>query len=217
MAEYAIRDEQPWVTVAIGDGWQSSFRLAIEAGEVVVAELRIAPEGAVPPGGLTARRARDACRFGPALKFSREALAAEYREHGEGHQLFRPTQVDSESWRAWASGQLERRPGPRSRGDLVYAVLAASYADKIQAGRRDAARLIAEELGRTPSHVRELVATARERGLLTETKQGRAGGALTQKAIDLLRQHIDPPGIPSAEAFGTATVKRGPPPREEES
>jgi hypothetical protein len=47
---------------------------------------------------------------------------------------------------------------------------------------------LASELHRSTSHVRQLLAIARERGLLTATTRGRAGGSLTPKAREILER-----------------------------
>jgi hypothetical protein len=202
-----IRDGEVWVTRDLAEGWSVEYRLALEdAGSVVVAELRVSqPDGSVPTGGLRARALR-LLRFGDALDLSREALAL----LRQGEDLSRPGGVVfTPHGRAWLTRQAKGPGGRKGRDDFFYAGIAAHYSHEARESRH-ATQAVAELLTLSPSRARELIATARARGLLTHTTQGRAGGQLTDKARELL-QLIEVEGIPSAEAFGTASI--GPVPK----
>jgi hypothetical protein len=83
---------------------------------------------------------------------------------------------------------LRKRPGRAGRTDLDYARVAAAYVAALD----DPApvRKVAEQLHLSPSSVRDLLHEARShrRGLLTTLKRGKAGGALTPKALQLLKE-----------------------------
>jgi hypothetical protein len=77
---------------------------------------------------------------------------------------------------------------PERPADVRLAGWAAEYAHLIAKGSRHVLKdLIAlhPEEGST-DRIRDLIHEARQRGLLTKGKQGRAGGSLTPKAIELL-------------------------------
>ncbi len=88
----------------------------------------------------------------------------------------------------WVRESAARRPGPAGRTDAFYAHVAALYVDRPS---RTALADLAAQLDRPTAHVRQILATARERGLLTAAPIGRAGGRLTQTAIaEALPEHI---------------------------
>lgn len=70
------------------------------------------------------------------------------------------------------------------RGNTYYASVAAAYVELL-ADRAPVAAL-AKNLGVSASKVRNDLFAARERGLLTSTGQGRAGGELTDEAREIL-------------------------------
>ena len=81
---------------------------------------------------------------------------------------------------------------PRAASDLRYAKVAARYVAAVTRGSRRPAAEVAEEMTRDggwyePQHVKELTYEARRRGFLTPTRQGRPGGQLTEKALEVLR------------------------------
>jgi hypothetical protein len=83
---------------------------------------------------------------------------------------------------------LRKRPGRAGRTDLDYARVAAAYVAALD----DPAPVqkVAAQLHLSPSSVRDLLHEARShrRGLLTKLKRGKAGGALTPKALQLLKE-----------------------------
>jgi hypothetical protein len=79
---------------------------------------------------------------------------------------------------------LRKRPGRVGRDDVEYARVAAAYVAAL--GSRAPVRRVAEKLGLLPETVRDLLHEARRRGLLTKLGRGKAGGTLTEKALNLL-------------------------------
>lgn len=85
-------------------------------------------------------------------------------------------------------------PGPgagrAAMDDLQLAGVALEYVRAIDMGERAPAARIAALAGVRPIQARDYIRRARTRGLLTEATHGRAGGALTDKAIALLEPMI---------------------------
>jgi hypothetical protein len=76
------------------------------------------------------------------------------------------------------------RPGRNGRDDLWYAQLAAAYVANL--GSKTPVRDLAQRLHISESQLRNLLYETRRRALLTSAPRGRAGGALTPKAKELL-------------------------------
>lgn len=85
----------------------------------------------------------------------------------------------------WAA-LVTARTGVRGKDDRVFAEVANQYVLLVGAGERAPLKKLAEVLHVSRSRARNVVLEARKRGLLTETKPGRAGGDLTAKARRLL-------------------------------
>jgi hypothetical protein len=66
------------------------------------------------------------------------------------------------------------------------AVFAAKYVDLCQAGESGIHETLADLFGITPANSRQRIHRAREKSLLMGGQQGRAGGYLSDKAIQLL-------------------------------
>lgn len=79
-----------------------------------------------------------------------------------------------------------RRPGRRGKPDIEYARLAEAYVHRL--GEPTPLASLAEALSYSESQVRNLLYTARSKGLLTQAPKGRAGGELTSKAKRLLKE-----------------------------
>jgi hypothetical protein len=84
------------------------------------------------------------------------------------------------------SDALAQRPGRRGHGLLVYAQLAAEYVEIFESGSAQPVRDLAARRGKSEGLIRGMLEAARRKELLTRAGQGKAGGALRQKAIDLL-------------------------------
>ena len=101
---------------------------------------------------------------------------------------------EEEAWRAefagtWGSGH-KRLP------DRQYALLAFFYDQAVRYGVAPRRRL-SELMGDPPAQTVDIrIATARRRGLLGKPAPGRAGGGMTQQAIDLLSNVAKPPKSP---------------------
>jgi hypothetical protein len=72
--------------------------------------------------------------------------------------------------------------------DAFLANVAAVYVDHVRSGTSDATVATARDIRYSTTQAKRLIAQARERGLLTETEQRRAGGELTDKAREILRR-----------------------------
>ena len=77
------------------------------------------------------------------------------------------------------------RRGPSGRPEIEWAYIAATYATNYRQG--GTIRTLAEQLEVNQSQARQLVVNARRKGFLSATKQGRAGGRLTEKAKKILQ------------------------------
>jgi hypothetical protein len=147
-------------------------------------------KAAVPAGGLTARTLRRV-RFEEALRVSQELLTRVLMAEGRERELFGPGGL-------LARHGLDVLPEARSRRgqramssaerERYLAAVAAEYAGLVAAGERVPTAVLAGRLHYTAGRVRQLLAEARRRGLLTGTQRGRAGGTLTDKARALLAQ-----------------------------
>jgi transposase-like protein len=88
--------------------------------------------------------------------------------------------------------QLEASPGRRGRPDEVYAEVAAAYVDLVESGTTTSpVKALAEQYGYSVSAVNNWVAEARNRGLLSRSPRGKAGGHLTERARQLLDETED--------------------------
>ena len=77
--------------------------------------------------------------------------------------------------------------GRRRLPERQLAQLAARYVDARLSGSPSPVKDVAEQLSEKPEWVSGRVHTARVRGLLTRTAKGRPGGALTERAEELLK------------------------------
>jgi hypothetical protein len=79
------------------------------------------------------------------------------------------------------------RPGPDPTWtDTRVATVASRYV-AVTVGERAPLRALANELHVSYATARSVIELARARGLLTKTIRGRAGGSLTKKAVELLK------------------------------
>lgn len=77
------------------------------------------------------------------------------------------------------------RPGRRGRDDRFYAVLVRDYSGLVATSPTPVKEL-ANKLGYSASQIRNLLYTARQRGLLTASEPGKAGGDETDKCREIL-------------------------------
>jgi hypothetical protein len=122
----------------------------------------------------------------PLLDVSREVLRIARTGEAAWHwddSPFKPPQPP----RGWATN-LAKRPGRAGKPDLDYALFAAEYVQLLD--RPKPLLALARKRRLSPSQARSKLYEARRRELLTDPPvRGRAGGELTSKAVDILRQH----------------------------
>jgi hypothetical protein len=194
---------EAWVEVPIPKSpWIAAARLvSTDEGLPVIAELRVFPAETLtarPPGewsatvlgvrapcprsGITARLLR-AVPLGVLWKAMPTYLRQAARQ-GEVLRAPDPRLTKELGFAAPSSGRRSRRPVP----DVLCAALAAVYVEALKADPRRALRLAAAEARLPYKRMRDIIHQARKRRLLTTAgmKQGKAGGALTSKARDLL-------------------------------
>lgn len=173
-------------------------------GRLVAVEVRIFPRAWLDDGvgawglfrsaphaveGLTSTKVRRAL-VGSAVKDARrivDAFAAKYPEWTFLLRVLNEWGWDGKARAQEASRDLSRRPGRRGRSDLNYLPIAVRYAELVAAGDPTPVKTMAAENEGRPG-MTDLVRRCRERGLLTKGNQGRAGGALTDKALRLLEE-----------------------------
>jgi hypothetical protein len=152
-------------------GWRFVAEIAETDAGLQVDRLVIEPSGKVAPfGGITTRMLRE-IRTG--------AIIASARMTGRVLASYLPDGAPDLS--------VSERVGRRGRDDRFYARWAAEYADALSRSPNP----IAEMAGRhhlSPSQVRNLVHACRNKKMLTAAPPGRAGGELTARAIELLKE-----------------------------
>lgn len=77
------------------------------------------------------------------------------------------------------------KPGGTRRDDCFYLPWALRYVELIDAGETHPNKALADQFKCKPAHVRDQLNQCRTRGLITKPGQGRSGGTLTKKGIDL--------------------------------
>jgi len=155
--------------------WKITATFVHQGDQLVVSSCTITPAGEVPPGGLSARQLRRAT-LGDLTRRVSAGLIGQVMT-AMAPQVTRTTDDD----------EAHPRPGRAGRDDHFYAIWAARYTAKAAYTPRPIADL-AHEHDRPPARLREYIAEARRRGLLTATTPGRSGGQLTDKARALLEQ-----------------------------
>jgi hypothetical protein len=199
-----------WREVDLDGGWTAAFRFMHVDGDISLGEIRVYPtesvddqrrrgvyglwpgqwsaerlgqDAPVPRGGLPARVLRSV-RVQEALVATMATLTRATAEAGDSalmRDALAPWHLDE------LSRLLQRRPGRHGRPDVEYAQIAQRYVNHVAAGNPKPIRELALQLGRPEDHIRQLIATARHRELLTRSARGRPGGHLTERACALLR------------------------------
>lgn len=190
------------LTRSLGDGWVVEYVLRKQQGRWVVDELRIIFRGqqtSLPLGGLPARVVKQVT-LGAAYDLLRDEAKAvlEGKVHeGTSGRTLTPEEA-RHHFESLMGGPPEtyadmapHRPGRTGRPDIFYARIADSYVRLVRAGSRSPVKDLAAALRKrgdwySDGSVSQLVFTARERGLLSESPVGRAGGDLTPEARKLL-------------------------------
>ena len=99
-----------------------------------------------------------------------------------------PAEIAELPWREWVSIDPSR-PGRPGRPDIDYAQMAEMYVRVRHERVPKPTEHLAEQVYLSPSQVRNILGQARKRGLLTPAPRGKAGGELTELAIEILKQH----------------------------
>jgi len=196
--------EEGVLETELGNGWMVATWLEMQDGRRVVAELRICPvplppvtgttrkgrhpgerpvDAPVPAGGITARLLRTV-----RLGASAEPVTADYRrwiKRNFGADALE--RLDAHTGRP-AQKPRKKRPRTRRAGDGFYARLARDYVELSKRGVRAPTTTLAKLRGERIEKVRSHIHLARKNGFLTETKQGKAGGALTPVALAVLEK-----------------------------
>jgi hypothetical protein len=152
-------------------GWQAVAEIIATDAGLQIDRLTIESWGdTAPPGGITTRMLRQ-IRTG--------AIIASYRSAARALSFVLPDTAPDLS--------VSERVGRRGRDDRFYARWAAEYADAFTRSGHPVAEL-ATRHHLSPSQVRNLVHACRKKEMLTPAPPGRAGGELTARAIELLRE-----------------------------
>jgi hypothetical protein len=166
--------------------WKLEARLRMFEHGMSLVGLCVEPTDATPPGGLTTRALRQL----PLAKLERVTRTAAQQFltalEGGGPGFQASPKLKRALRKRAKEFDARPRPGRRGRDDREYAAIAAMYVDALAKGQGSEA--LAERLQFSVSRVRNLVYEARRRGLLTETKKGKAGGGLTKHARGLLEE-----------------------------
>jgi hypothetical protein len=194
---------QVWLVVPIDREWMAASRLAVQDGQLVVAEVRVFPrenrkkavpgrwsadvlgtKAPVPRGGVTARVLRRV-RVAEHSKRTQEVVDSLVKDSGPW--LFEPDRSLG-ALGLMPSDQARPRPARKAgRPDQFYAKLAADYVQRIQGGARHPIKAMAGRRRVRAQTMRDWIHEARARGLLTAGAQGRAGGQLTPLADRVLK------------------------------
>jgi hypothetical protein len=126
------------------------------------------------PFGELERSARESLKWELATRFHSENAGVRASLGDGGQQLRESLRVDP-------------HPGKRGRQDVIYASLAAEYVERL-ASSEHPVKDIASDWDYSESRVRNMLSEARRRGLLTRPASGLAGGQLTSRAKELLRE-----------------------------
>ena len=190
-----------WYETPIDDTWMAAYRLAPQAGHVVVAELRVFPiEPERPRSSTRGAGLWSAELLGDTARVPRDGLSARVLRKVRMGEHSTKADEALEWWRR--SGMLEgfsglgdtrrrTRPTGPTRGrpghpPLYYARLARTYAAAVARQSPRPTEEVAARHRLTVARARDLIHKARVRGFLTTTIKGRLAGALTPKAKAVL-------------------------------
>jgi hypothetical protein len=154
-------------------GWQVVAEVATTDAGLQIDRLTVEPWGdVVPPGGITTRMLRQ-IRTG--------AIIASYRAAARAIGAILPEAAPDLS--------VSERVGRRGRDDRFYARWAAEYVNALTRSGNPVAEMAARH-HLSASQIRNLVYACRKKDMLTAAPPGRAGGELTARAIELLREGL---------------------------
>jgi hypothetical protein len=181
--QYLQRSKEQELIYDLGEGWHVVYSVAAEGGVPVIRRLTVQPkdDAQPPPGGITRRRLRDVpltpllSQWKAAWDLVLDTLdpdTAKVFRHAYGFRI--------------AKGATVPKPGRRGHPDSFYAEIAQLYVSLVREGSPRPIEQIAEKANRSVAGVRDLVHSARAKGLLTASPPGKPGGELTDKALRLL-------------------------------
>jgi hypothetical protein len=174
--------------------WQVwAYVILTPGGTASLGELRLLPRGfsddgeehplaaEVPLGGIPARLVR-AINAGELLSLAQRAASE------AADKFSRDKKVHSKAFVAFANA-TSQRPGRKGHPIEHYLAWAERYVEKLRAGSRRPIAELASDTDWDQTYVRDTIRDARNKyGLLTPTGQGRAGGELTAKALELIEK-----------------------------
>ncbi len=190
-----VSTDEAWVESTFADGWIAAYRMLVQDGVPVIAEMRVFPDepardptgrwsaeylgmrATVPKGGITARLVR---RIRPGEHYQ----AACSRVHGVGK--------GKRAGRRWESYQSNLRNNLSGRGrkrkpDTFFLKYAADYANAFKEDPTNPVEAVSLKRGLSREKVRAMIWQCRQRKLLDPVIQGRPGGDLTPYARRLLK------------------------------
>jgi hypothetical protein len=162
-------------------GWRVREECREEQGRLVVTKLTIEPTTDLPAGGINSRFLRG-IQVGKMFELLRQT-ATKY-----------PTGMQSV---LAMFGPRKRRPRWARNDDRFYAELASQYVKVLTTpeGRDKPTEVLAKLRGVRLPLLRSQIHLARKNGFLSEGRQGKAGGELTEKAEQVLGQKKTPPAV----------------------
>lgn len=207
MKKAALNVNSAWLEAPLNDEWTTAFRLLIQNGMPVIAELRIFPaenfrqrhpgewsasvrgtNAAAPSGGITM----------PLLR--RVKLGIVRAKIAEALEQFRDRVPDVMKMLNLVADPKEKRNKNENRGrpansDLEYALIADYYSKRCAHESRKPVAETAKRFKITTAKARSRLHEARKRGLLTFGQQGIAWGELTDKARLVLKEKSKRKGV----------------------
>lgn len=199
-----VRVREIWLEAPLGKDWIAAYRLVLQDGQAVIAEVRVFPaepqprrpgpgqwsgeclgiKADAPPGGLMARLLRQV-HVGVVLSSLGEILKGIRNELGE--EVFQPDRWYGR-FGLIPQAKPHHRQGRPARPDKPLIVLAQAYAKQIERRSQHPIADLAARFHLPLSAVRSMIHAARQRGLLSPGHQGRRGGVLTPRAEMILQQ-----------------------------
>jgi hypothetical protein len=161
-------------------GW--IFRLDAQPGGRLTSFSIVGKPDEIPAGGVT-KRLLVALPMDDVQRAARQAVEEYLGALPQfGVNMSAPLRAHLDDLAA--DFQRRRRPGRAKRGDVFYAALSAKYVALL--GEPSPVKLLAQQENMTESGIRNILASARRRGVLTDAPPGRAGGDLTDYGKELL-------------------------------
>jgi len=228
-----------WLRVDLDQHWTVAYRLAVKAGQPIVAEMRLFPFEADSRMGEWSGQFLGVAAHVPG----RGITASLLRQITPGNHLRQlPAIMRATMQRSWFTyaeeqGKIIRRPAPSEllfskrgffgasdfqapklrgskvgrpgRSDTFLALIAAEYTRTIAIGSQRPIKDVAREFRQPESAVRNWIYQARERRLLKGRQWGQRGGELTKRARMLLDSAL--------QSFATHASPEVPPSPSDES